>query len=60
MPQAQRLLVASFSKWRLDIAEARKIIAEEIKDLEYHTRRNYAAYKSHRKKKIMELLRMIE
>ena len=45
---------------KLDIAEALKIIAEEIKILEYYTRRNYAAYESHRNRKLMELSPMIE
>ena len=56
---AQLLLIASFSHWTLDLAQARKIILKAIKNFEYYTRRNYAAYKSHRKRKLRELWRMI-
>lgn len=48
MPQAYRLIGAAFTR---DPARVRKALAE----LMYHLRRNFVAYQSHRKKKLMLL-----
>jgi hypothetical protein len=48
LPQAQILIVAAFSGDTILIKRAMKLV-------EYHLRRNYQAYKSHRKKQLLLL-----
>ena len=48
LPQAQRLVMVVLPLASLNIKQALEII-------HYHTQRNYVAYKSHRKKRLLQL-----
>lgn len=53
MPQAKRLIAASLSGIPDKVRQA-------IRDVDYHMKRNFIAYESHSKKKILMLLHQLE